>query len=215
VKDDVESYVRFALSASEEPLSTHSDFFITNTAFGIGSYVKGATFLQQLKYIEGESTFNKGMLEYFNQWKFKHPNVNDFIRVHEKISGLELDWFKENFVNTTNKIDYSVSDLIENGKKTKVFLKKVGTIPMPLDVVVTFANGTIETYNIPLDIMRGEKPNENPKQKWTLLPDWQWTNLNYEFEVDATKDKIVKVEIDPSARMADVERENNAWNKEK
>jgi Peptidase family M1 domain len=214
MKDDVESYVRFALSGGEEQLSTHSDHFITNTAFGIGSYVKGATFLQQIKYIEGEATFNKGMLEYFNQWKFKHPNVNDFIRVHEKLSGLELDWFKESFVNTTNKIDYSVSDLIENGKKTKIFLKKVGIMPMPLDVVVTYANGTSETYNIPLDIMRGEKPNEKPAQKWKVLPDWQWTNLNYEFEVDATKDKIIKVEIDPSLRLADVERDNNVWKKE-
>jgi Peptidase family M1 domain len=213
VKDDVEGYCRFALSGQEEPLSTHSDHFITNTAFGIGSYVKGATFLQQLKYIEGTSNFDKGMLEYFNQWKFKHPNVNDFIRVHEKISGLELDWFKESFVNTTNKIDYGVGDVIEIGKKTKITLKKVGIMPMPIDLVITLANGSKETYYIPLDIMRGEKPNEDSKQKRFVLSDWQWTNLTYDFEIEVPKDKIVKVEIDPTYRMADVDRTNNSWSK--
>jgi hypothetical protein len=215
MRDDVEGYCRFALSGQEEPLSTHSDHFITNTAFGIGSYVKGATFLQQLNYIEGATNFNKAMLEYFNQWKFKHPNVNDFIRVHEKTTGLELDWFKESFVNTTNKIDYGIESIAENGKKTKISLKKVGIMPMPLDVVVTLSNGNKETYNIPLDIMRGEKTNENPKQKWTLLPDWQWTNPSYDFEVDIAKDKIIKVEIDPSYRLADVDKVNNVWVKEK
>jgi Peptidase family M1 domain len=213
MKDDVEGYCRFALSGQEEPLSTHSDHFITNTAFGIGSYVKGATFLQQIKYIEGQSNFDKGMLEYFNQWKFKHPNVNDFIRVHEKVSGLELDWFKESFINTTNKIDYSVGDVVQNDKKTKITLKKVGIIPMPIDLVVTLSNGSKEIYYIPLDIMRGEKPNEDFKQKRFLLSDWQWTNLTYDFEIEIPKDKILKVEIDPTYRMADVDRTNNSWSK--
>jgi Peptidase family M1 domain len=213
MRDDVEGYCRFALSPQEEPLSTHSDHFITNTAFGIGSYVKGATFLQQLKYIIGQSNFDKGMLEYFNQWKFKHPNVNDFIRVHEKISGLELDWFKESFINTINKIDYGVGDITENNKKTKITLKKIGIMPMPIDLVITLANGTKETYYIPLDIMRGEKPNEDAKQKRFVLADWQWTNLTYDLEVAIPKDKILNIDIDPSFRLADVDRTNNSWSK--
>ena len=213
MRDDVEGYCRFALSGQEEPLSTHSDHFVTNTAFGIGSYVKGATFLQQLNYIEGESAFNKAMLEYFNQWKFKHPNANDVIRVHEKVSGLELDWFREYFVNTTQKIDYGIGEVSENGKKTRITLKKVGVMPMPLDVVVTLANGTKETYYIPLDIMRGEKPNEDVKQKRFVMSDWQWTNLTYDLEIDIPKEKISTVEIDPSHRMADVDRVNNNWGK--
>jgi hypothetical protein len=153
------------------------------------------------------------MLEYYNQWKFKHPNVNDFIRVHEKISGLELDWFKESFVNTTNKIDYSVGDVVENDKKTKITLKKVGIMPMPIDLVITLANGSKETYYIPLDIMRGEKPNEDMKQKRFVLADWQWTNLTYDIEIEIPKDKILKVDIDPTYRLADVDRTNNSWSK--
>lgn len=212
--NDVQGYCRFALSGREEALSTHSDHFTTNTAFSVGSYVKGATFLQQVKYIVGEDNFNKGMLQYFDKWKFKHPNANDFIRVHEMQSGLELDWFKEYFVNTTHTIDYAVYSVNESTKGAKVTLKKVGVMPMPIDVVVTYTNGISETYYIPLDILRGEKPNENPSQKRMVLPRWQWTNGNYDFDINAPKSSIAKIEIDPSNRMADINRENNNWKSE-
>lgn len=211
IASDVQGYCRFALSGQEEPLTTHSDHFITNTAFSIGSYVKGCAFLQQVNYIVGEENFKKGMLDYFNTWKFKHPNANDFIRVHEKISGLELDWFKEYFVQTTYTIDYSVNNVTENGNNTKVTLRKSGIMPMPLDVVVSYSNGTTENFYIALDILRGEKPNENPKQKRTVLPRWQWTNSTYTFDINASKGKITSIEIDPSMRMADVKRDNNKW----
>ena len=84
-------------------------------------------------------------------------------------------------------------------------------MPMPLDIVVTYTNGTTEMYYVALDILRGEKPNENPKQKRTVLPRLQWTNPSFDFEINAAKGKISKIEIDPSQRMADVNRENNTW----
>ncbi len=39
----------------EEPLTTHSDRFNTNAAFGIGSYTKGLIFLYQLNYIQSRN----------------------------------------------------------------------------------------------------------------------------------------------------------------
>ncbi len=50
----------------------------------------GTVFLHQLKYIISEETFYKGMRTYYNSWKFKHPEPNDFIRVMEKASGLQI-----------------------------------------------------------------------------------------------------------------------------
>jgi hypothetical protein len=208
---DVLGYVRLALSGSEEPLSTHADHFNTNTAYGLASYVKGSAFLQQLNYIEGDAVFRKAMLSYFETWKFKHPNVNDLIRVHEKASGLELDWFKEYFVNTTHTIDYGFETVSENGKKTQVTLKRVGIMPMPLDIVVTYDNGSKESFYIPLDILRGEKANEKPTEKRTVLGDWQWVNKDYTFDINSDIKKIAKIQIDPTKRMADVDGENNTW----
>src|SRR5690606_5477286 len=90
-----QSYLKLAASGLEEPLSTHADHFHTNTAYGAAAYSKGAVFREQLGYIIGAENRAKGMLKYWDTWQFKHPNINGFIRVMEKGSGLELDWYKE------------------------------------------------------------------------------------------------------------------------
>src|SRR6185312_9901121 len=94
------SYFRIVKSGKEEALSTHADHFNTNYAYSVASYSKGSIFLAQLGYIVGEATLDKILLEYYNEWKFKHPNPNDFIRIAEKLSGIELQWYKEYWINT-------------------------------------------------------------------------------------------------------------------
>src|SRR5690606_3304511 len=107
------SYARLAKSGMEEPLSTHADHFHTNAAYSGAAYSKGAVFLEQLGYIIGAEARDLGMLKYWDTWQFKHPNANDFIRVMEKESGLELDWYKEYWVNSTKTIDYGIKSRSE------------------------------------------------------------------------------------------------------
>ena len=212
---DVASFCKWQLRGREEPLSIHSDHYVSNTAYSIGAYTKGAVFLEEIKYIIGEENFQKGILQYFNEWKMRHPNPNDCIRVFEKISDLELDWFKEYFVYTTKQIDYAINNVSDSGSKTKVTIKREGLMIMPLDIMVIYTDGSKEQFYIPLDLMRGEKPNEFPKLKRTTLPDWTWTYPRYDFEIQSAKNKIAKIIIDDSHRLADVNRDNNVWDKDK
>lgn len=206
-------YAKLATSGKEEPLSTHADHFQTNYAYGVAAYVKGAVFLGQLEYIIGKPAFEKGLLRYFNTWKFKHPNVNDCVRVFEKQSGLELDWYKEDWVNTLNTIDYAVQTVErENRKTTRVVIERKGRMAMPLDILVTYKNGDQEIFYAPLESMRGAKPAEN-KMERTLLPDHRWVDPVYEFEIPEKMKKVVKIEIDPAHRMADIQTDNNVWEK--
>jgi len=193
----------------QEPLSTPGDFHHLNAAYGINSYVKGAVFVQQLGYIIGQDALDAGMLRYFNTWKFKHPNPNDFKRVMEKTSGLELDWYLEHWLYTLNSIDYAVEEPEKMGKQTKLKLKRIGQMPMPIDVVVELKDGTQRTYSIPLEIMRGTKKPE--ASNWTVLPDWRWTHPTYEAVIDIPLKKIKTITIDPTGRMADVELTNNQF----
>lgn len=192
----------------DEAIITHADHFKTNRAYGIGSYTKGSVFLEQLQYIIGRKQFAKGMLRYFDEWKFKHPNPNDFIRVMEKESGLELDWYREYMVNTTKYPDYAIDTVYDN----TLVLHQYGLMPMPLEVVVTTTKGKTEVYYIPLQIMRGEKPNEWGKDvDYEVLEDWPWTNPTYEIDMKCPIDKISKIEINPSVNFLDLNRSNNVW----
>ena len=202
-------YYRLVKSGLEEPMSTHSDHYQTNSAYGAAAYSKGAVFLAQLGYVIGDDVRDRGMLRYWNTWKFKHPNVNDLIRVMEKESGLELDWYKEYFVNSTKTIDYGVKEVKASEEGTSITLERVGAMPMPVDVVITYKDGTKELVYLPLEIMRGEKKAELNAPSIVLSQDWPWTHPLYTISLKRALNTIKSVEIDPSKRMADVQLENN------
>jgi len=204
-------YMYIVKAKKEEPLSTHADHYNTNQAYSIASYTKGGMFINQLNYIIGEKNTAKGMLAYYNTWKFKHPTDIDFVRVMEKVSGLELDWYREYWINTTHTIDYAIKKVQEAGSNTEVTLERVGKMPMPIEVVVTYKDDSQEMYYMPLRIMRGEKPQEDNTMKRILKPDWPWTYPTYKLVVNRKMSDIKKIEIDPSGVMADIDLKNNVY----
>lgn len=201
-------YINLAKSDKEEPMSTHSDHYNTNYAYSSAAYSKGAVMMAQLGYIVGDKVLDKILLEYYNQWRFKHPNPNDFIRVAEKISGLELQWYKEYWVYTTKTIDYAVGDINAVDGKASVVIKRLGYMPMPVDVLVTYKDGTKEMHYIPLSLMYGEKPVENDIKR-IIHPEWKWVDPEYNLQLSRGVSDIKEIEIDASKRLADINRGNN------
>jgi len=202
-------YFSLVKSGLEEPMTTHSDHYNTNYAYSVDAYSKGEVFMEQLGYITGAAVRDKILLEYYKQWRFRHPNAVDFIRIAEQVSGLQLDWYKEYWVNTTKTIDYGIDSLWEENGMTKIRLKRTGMMPMPIDLQLTFKDGSSEMHYIPLNLMFGEKPNENATQKREIHPEWKWTHPTYIVEFRRPLMDLKAVELDPSKRMADVERKNN------
>ena len=202
-------YYRLVLSGTEEPLSTHADHFHTNLAYSSAAYSKGAVFLSQLGYVIGDEVRDRAMLRYFDTWKFRHPNDNDLIRVMEKASGLELDWYREYFVNSIKTIDYGVKSVKASGEKTEITLERLGLMPMPLDVVITYKDGTSESIYLPLTIMWGGKAPEKGLPKRVQTEAWPWTNPSKTVMIARKIEEVRSVEIDPSRRMADIHQENN------
>jgi len=189
----------------------HSDHFITNKGYKTGSYTTGELFLCQLRYIMGDKNFNPAMRRYYNTWKFRHPEPNDFIRVMEKSSGMQLHWFMRYWINSNKKIDYEVKEVTENGEQTLVTLGRIGDIPMPIDLLVTFKDGTKEMIYVPLNEMMIGKPAESASMKTEKLTEWQWVQPTYKATIGRKLTDIVSIEIDPDQEMADVNRTNNKW----
>ena len=254
-----EGYFNLARAGMTEPLTTHADHFHTNMTYETSSYSQGCIFLEQLGYIVGDSVRDKILLEYYREWRFKHPNANDFMRVSEKVSGMQLDWYKEYWINTTKTIDYAIDSLWEeNGKSTEraggplsvtegpkvtteeergkaaptkaqtldlsgkratlpgapvfrtfIRLRMDGDMPMPIDVLLTFKDGSKLMAYIPQYFMFGAKPVEDHTIPRTQFAPWKWTNPTYTFSFDRRLLDLKVVEIDPTQRMADTDRRNN------
>ena len=204
-----ERYYNFIKTGLEEPLSTHSDHFSTNQAYGVGSYTKGAMFLMQLGYIIGEDILFKALKRYYNEWKFKHPDEYDFIRIMEKESGMELDWYIDYWIKTTHTIDYSLEIKEENENEILVSVNRIGKMPMPIEIEVVYEDSSKKIFYIPLSIMRGDKTHDSSKLEYKLLDDWEWVNNTYEINFNNKNKKIKKIEINPSGKMADIDQSNN------
>ncbi len=199
-------YFELALSGKEQPMSTHADRFAYNKSYSISTYSKGALVLAQLRYIIGEENFWETLKKYYNDWAFKHPTPNDFMRCAEKTSGMELEWFLTDWTQTTNTIDYGVKDAVALEGQTIITLERIGLMPMPVEVQVLMKDGRKKEYYIPLQMMRGERPLRNNE---TLLEDWAWAYPEYRFTVDVNPAKIESITIDVNKETADINKENN------
>jgi hypothetical protein len=192
------SYKTIVERGYEESLSTHSDRYHTNWAYSTASYSKGNLFLSQLEYIIGKENTEKGLLKYYKDFSFKHPTPNDIKRVMEKVSGIHLGWYLNEWTQTTHTIDYSVKSI----EAKTIILERIGQMPMPIDLEVTYLDGSSESFNIPLEMMRANKPTVA-----TILKDWGWANPTYTFK---TAKAVKSVAIDKSKLMADINEGNNS-----
>ena len=203
-------YFNLANSGLEMPQSTNANRYSHNYAYESTAYSKGAVFLGQLGYIVGKEKLYEILQTYYNEWKFKHPLPNDLRRIAERVSGLQLQWFLTDWTQTTNTIDYAISEVEEQVNKTTVLLKRKGLMPMPLEILIQLKNGENELHYIPISLMRGEK--ENPYQlEWTVEKDWNWANPEYSFVIDKPKEEVQVIVIDPSNLMADVDKNDNYY----
>jgi hypothetical protein len=210
-KDVYATYYKLATSGKEQPQTTHSDRFDENRLYSISSYYKGSIFLSQLGYVIGQDKLEETLKKYFQDFKFKHPTPNDIKRTAERVSGANLDWYLTDWTQTTNTIDYGIKEIKEDKNSTKITLERIGRIPMPIDILVEYADGTKESFYISLRMMSFEKENPNPSIKRTVLSDWAWANPTYEFTILRPKSSLKKITIDPSGLMADVKQTDNTY----
>lgn len=204
------AYFQLTKLGLEEPMSLMADYYNLNYAYGIEAYVKGQIYLIQLGYIIGDENLKATFREFYNVWKFKHPTPNDFKVIAEKVSGLNLKWYQNLFVNTTRVIDYSIDSVNAN----EIKLKNLSDFSMPIDLLVEYKDGSKELFYIPNLELRGEKPAEDldvyKGVKRTVLEPWAWTQPDYTVKIQK---EVKKAVIDPTQRLADTNYKNNIYHK--
>ena len=206
-------YFGLVKSGFQEPTITHSDRFATNYAYSVTAYYKGLLFLTQLDYLMGNEALQKTLKRYYNEYAFKNPTPNDFIRIAEKVSGMQLQWFLNEFMETDHTADYAISKVEGKGYKTEVTLKRVGRLPLSIDLWVTDKADNIRYVYVPLRMTYAEKPNTYPAYPRTVLPAWGWGNPTYTFTLDMPLEDIKSITLDPENKSVDTDKENNSFSK--
>ncbi|MEI7595171.1 MAG: M1 family metallopeptidase [Bacteroidota bacterium] len=209
---DLYSYLPYIENANKEggvQLNTHSDYFLTKQAYGSvyrQTYYKGSTMLFNLKYVLGDSLFNKAMQNYFSQWSFCHPYIEDFRNSIIQSTNVDLNWFFDEWINTNKTIDYKVGNVKHIAKDTFniEFIRK-GLSQMPIEFTVISKNDVRYNYIIP-------NTNFVKSTSSIILPSWTgWNNLNKEYHAKVViPDGIKDIIIDTAFLMADANMINNS-----
>jgi len=196
-------------SGKHEAPSTPADHFITNRAYGTTAYSFGELFVHQLGTVVGEKDLKAGLLRYFDVCKFKHPEPIDLERVMEKQSGVELDWYFDEWINTTRTLDYGIRSVLAMNGELRVELERIGEQLMPVDLRVERRDGSSTTYHVPLSLERGAKRAVSEALPFTLCDPWQWTDPTYTLTIPGPLAAIKSVTIDPLGRTAEIDATNN------
>ena len=129
-------------------LAEPGKFLFTNTV-----YDKGAWVLHMLRWEVGDSLFFKILRDYYESFKYSNASTLDFKNVCEKVSGINLGKFFEQWIEGEGEIKLEYKTAIENtdeGYLLKIYLEQVQDkyeeYHFPLEINLTFADSSENNY---------------------------------------------------------------------
>ena len=147
-------YLIGAWTAKDQPIDFPSADY-TSMNYGGIVYMKTYIVFDYLAAYLGQDMFDNCMKEYFEKWKYKHPQPEDLKAIFENKTGKDLSWFFNNMITTTNQLDYSISKIDKEPKNLHITLKNNGTIPGP--VVICGVTDGISSEELWVDGFEGTK----------------------------------------------------------
>ena len=179
-------YPDHAIAGQEQPLISRpvevKDLFWTG-------YQKPALMMQTLRYeVLGKERFDAAFRTYLRAWAYKHPTPADFFRLMRDASGMDLDWFWRDWVLTTARLDQAVDSIGRAQDGEEVFLSNRGSMMLPLEMDLTFTDGSTERVRLPVEMW-----NQGSKFAYRLR----------------SGKEVRRVVIDPRRVFPDVDRANN------
>jgi aminopeptidase N len=204
-------YTMAALQQNELPINTHSDDFRNATGHenGYGMvYYKTATMLYNLQYVLGDSLFLQTMRHYFDQWKMAHPYFEDFRNSVIQFTHQDLNWFFDEWFETTKTIDYGIRKVkkVSGSDSVDITFRRRGQTQMPVQFTVTAKDNSRQTYLIP-------NTWNTPPDARQILPRWiGWGQLQPRHTARiAAPSGIREVQIDTTYRLADIYYPDNSF----
>jgi hypothetical protein len=201
-----------------DPILKKSWEYISGGSYGLNVYAKAGLMLLTLEKWLGEEVMSRLMKTYFEQWKFRHPTSQDFIRVAEEVSGKDLGWFFSQVLHSPDRLDYAVSGLKAEEIAAGEGLFDVRTIEPPSKepdagrrpegVLKAYRNEvTVARYGewiFPQEILIVFDDGEKVRESWDGKD--RWTRFVYQKTA-----KVVSAEIDPDHKMVlDANYANNS-----
>jgi hypothetical protein len=128
------------------PIVTPEDV-LRSSAWGNNAYGKAALGYLALKDLLGDALFRQALHGFMDRWHGKHPIPWDFFYSVNDITRQNLDWFWKAWFFEHSYIDLGVASATKTAGGYAVTLVNVGGMPAPVNLVVTYRDGTTESVH--------------------------------------------------------------------
>jgi hypothetical protein len=151
--------------STAEDLPTITPSSELKAGYGNNSYGKASLSYLALQDMLGEELFKKSLHTYMDRWHGKHPIPWDYFNSMNSASGKDLNWFFNNWFFTNGYIDLALTSANKTAQGTVVTLKNIGGFAVPVNLKVSYADGSSETLHRTPEIWR-----TNQQQATITLP---------------------------------------------
>jgi hypothetical protein len=136
-RSNLEQIREIANAGATQPIALASAEFRDFGTYNAMTYTKPALVLRMLRDLMGDTSFRDGMRRYYRDNRLSHVREGDLIAAMELAWGRDLDWFFEQWIHTTDTLDYAVGELRVTSQREGVWTVEVevlreGEIWMPV-----------------------------------------------------------------------------------
>jgi Peptidase family M1 domain len=205
----------------------------------LNSYPRTGLVLNTLEQYLGEDMMARVMREYHQKWRNRHPASQDFFDTVNAVTGQDLSWFFDQFVKSTETLDYEIAEakstkrevktgvFDDGGKKieinnngeslnhedfdTEVAVRRIGSAWFPVEILFTFKDGT-KISATPTSLHDGilEYRLESSKDGRRWTENWP-INDNWKRFKFTTSSELSLAQLDPAEKiLLDANLTNNS-----
>ena len=180
---------------SAPPIMSRADTVLEKYRHPI-TYFKTALGLVLLReQILGPERFDPSFRRFTSVWAFKHPTSADFFRAMDSEAGEDLSYFWRGWFENNWQLDLAVTGIkLFPGdsafKGSLVTVASLDKLVMPVNLRVTFANGSKRDIRLPAETWIRQAATDVPV---------------------VSDSPVVRAELDPDHKIPDRDRANNAF----
>jgi hypothetical protein len=107
--DDMNAMIALEQADATQPIGLAAADFRDFRTYNAMTYTKPALVFRMLRDLMGEARFREGLRRYYDDNQLRHVTESDFRTAMANAYGENLDWFFDQWIHTTDKLDYGIT----------------------------------------------------------------------------------------------------------
>lgn len=134
--------VSWEAAGATQPIAMPAAEFVNSNTYSAMTYTKTSLVLRMLRWLIGEDQMRAALRTFYDRYAMRHVNEAAFRIVVNDVTGEDLNWFFDQWLHTTDQLDYSIASATTTRASdgqwlTRLEVRRAGEAWMPVTLRVT------------------------------------------------------------------------------